>query len=69
MSSADLLTSVRGYKTQADALNILRNRTFRGSRYSASEIQTAVRVVREMDPNHPLLRYSERGPLRSYPSE
>lgn len=43
------------------AVEILRNRMFRRSGYSQEQIQQAVEVLRQYDPNHPLLRYSERG--------
>lgn len=46
------------------ALQILRDRMFRGSRYSHLDIQKAVQIVKDRNPDHPLLRYSERGPLR-----
>ena len=45
------------------AVEILRNRMFRSSGYSQEQIQQAVEVLRQYDPNHPLLRYSERGQL------
>ena len=51
----------RGYD---QALQILRDRIFRTSRYSHLEIQKAVQIVKDRNPDHPLLRYSERGPLR-----
>jgi hypothetical protein len=43
------------------AVEILRNRMFRRSGYSQEQIRQAVELVRQYDPNHPLLRYSERG--------
>ena len=51
------------------AEEILRHRMFRGAGYSEKDIQWAVEVIRRNDPDHPLLRYSERGPLRPHPSE
>lgn len=46
------------------AIQILRDRIFRTSRYSHLDIQKAVQIVKDCNPDHPLLRYSERGPLR-----
>jgi hypothetical protein len=43
------------------AVAILRNRTFRRELYSKEKIQQAVEILRQLDPDHPLLRYSERG--------
>lgn len=43
------------------AVEILRNRTFRRDLYSKEKIQQAVEILRQLDPDHPLLRYSERG--------
>ena len=45
------------------AVEVLRSRMFRGSGYSQEQIQQAVELLRQYDPNHPLLRYSERGQL------
>lgn len=59
-SPISLFTKKRALE-QKRALEILRHRTFRGERYSQDEIHEAVAIVREYDPNHPLLRYSERG--------
>lgn len=43
------------------AVDILRVRnTPNNGGYKAEEIQWAVEVIRQWDPNHPLLRYSER---------
>lgn len=42
------------------AFTILRKRLFQGSSFTEEEVQDAVRYVRACDPDHPLLRYSER---------
>ena len=52
-----------------DAVEVLRNRVLTTSQYSDREIQKAVSIVKTADPDHPLLRYRERGPLRSHLSE
>ena len=57
-SSREKLRKV-GQLSEAEA--ILRNRTLRGEQYSQEQIQQAVEVLRQYDPDHPLLRYSERG--------
>ena len=57
---------------EREALEILRSRVFRGSQYADQKIQEAFRIVREMDPDHPLLRYHERGdpnPQSSYKTQ
>jgi hypothetical protein len=54
-----------GKDAERQAIEILRHRTFRGAGYSEKDIQWAVEVIRKQDPNHPLLRYSERGPINS----
>lgn len=46
---------------QARAVEILRNRIFRATRYSEKEIDWSIDIIRELDSEHPLLRYSERG--------
>lgn len=46
---------------QIRASEILRNRIFRATRYSEKEINWAIDIIRDLDPEHPLLRYSERG--------
>ena len=56
-------------KKYRDAVEVLRNRLLPTSQYSDHEIQKAVSIVKQADPDHPLLRYSERGPLKPYPSE
>ena len=56
-------------KHEREALEILRSRMFRGSQYADQKIQEAVRVVREMETDHPLLRYHERGNAVSKPSK
>ena len=43
------------------AVEVLKRRMFRSSGYSQEQIRQAVELVRQYDPNHPLLRYSERG--------
>ena len=58
-----------GKDHQRQAEGILRHRMFRGAGYSEKDIQWAVEVIRRHDPNHPLLRYSERGPIRSDAAE
>ena len=63
------LKDFRRNKHEREALEILRSRMFRGSQYSDQKIQEAVRIVKEIDPEHPLLRYSERGPLKFTASE
>ena len=47
------------------ALHILRHRMTPNLTYSQEKIQQAVEIVRLHDPNHPLLRYSERGPIEA----
>ena len=59
-SPVSLFTTTRALQ-QKRALEILRNRMFRGARHSKDEIHQAVTIIREYDPEHPLLRYSERG--------
>ena len=54
---------------ERQAEEILRSRMLRGAGYSEKDIQWAVEVVRQKDPNHSLLRYSERGPIKSDPTE
>lgn len=56
-------------KKYRDAVEVLRNRLLPTSQYSEREIEKAVSIVKQADPDHPLLRYSERGPLRPHPSE
>jgi len=47
---------------QMKAVEILRDRNHPSkSIYTAEEIQWAVEIMREWEPDHPLLRYSERG--------
>ena len=58
-----------GKDGERQAIEILRHRTFRGAGYSEKDIQWAVEVVRQQDPNHPLLRYSERGSIKSASAE
>ena len=56
-------------KQYLDAVEVLRTRALTTLRYSDRDIKNAVSIVRQVDPDHPLLRYSERGLLRSNPSE
>ena len=56
-------------KKYRDAVEVLRNRVLTTLRYSEREIEKAVSIVKQADPDHPLLRYSERGPLRPHPPE
>ena len=56
-------------KKYRDAVEVPRNRLLPASQYSEREIEKAVSIVKQADPDHPLLRYSERGPLRPHPSE
>lgn len=56
-------------KKYRDAVEVLRNCLLPASQYSEREIEKAVSIVKQADPDHPLLRYSERGPLRSHPAE
>lgn len=55
--------------TIKQAEEILRGRVFRGSPYKVFEIQQAVKVIRQYDPEHPLLRYNERKPLQFHADE
>lgn len=57
-------SSVPVSSDQRKAMEILRHRTFRGVGHSEKDIQWAVEIIRQHDPNHPLLRYSERGQLK-----
>jgi len=52
----------RRYQVQQydHAVEVLKRRMFRGSGYSQEQIQQAVDFLRQHDPEHPLLRYSER---------
>ena len=50
-------------KKYRDAVEVLRNRVSVTSQYSDREIRNAVLIVKQADPDHPLLRYNERGPL------
>ena len=56
-------------KKYRDAVEVLRNRLLPTSQYSDHEIQKAVSIVKQADPDDPLLRYSEREPLKRHPSE
>jgi hypothetical protein len=63
------MNKLLGKDVERQAIEILRRRTFRGAGYSEKDIQWAVEVIRRQDPNHPLLRYSERGPIKSDTTE
>ena len=67
-NSGSFMLSVEN-KKYLDAVHVLRNRVLTTSHYSEREIQNAVSIVKQADPDHPLLRYSERGPLKPHPSE
>lgn len=56
-------------KKYRDAVEVLRNRMLVTSQYSDREIRNAVLIVKQADPDHPLLRYSERGPLEFHTDE
>jgi hypothetical protein len=56
-------------KKYRDAVEVLRNRMLVTSQYSDREIRNAVLIVKQADPDHPLLRYSERGPLELHTDE
>lgn len=47
-------------RDRSHALDVLRGRLFKGSSFTYEEIQQAVKIVRQIDPDHPLLRYRER---------
>lgn len=64
MNAFQSMKSTHRDRDYDQALQILRVRIFLGSRYSYLNIQKAVQIVKDRNPDRPLLRYSERGPLR-----
>lgn len=56
-------------RDRSHALDVLRGRLFKGSSFTNEEIQQAVKIVREIDPDHPLLRYRERAMTASNSSD
>lgn len=64
MNASQSLKPVRRDHDYVQAIEVLRHRIFRASHYSHLDIQKAVQIVKDRNPDHPLLRYSERGPFR-----
>ena len=70
MSATNSLRPAPQTNDQRRAVDILRDRAFPSkSVYSDKDIQWAVAIVQNWEPNHPLLRYHERGNAVSKPSK